>query len=245
MLQKFTRVLPGGIALHKDGGSIFVDGHQRFRILPGDRREILMMQHIQFDGHHGVEGFNNKWRKPDEFREFLAGNDEKFGKLLKSEAFANISTGTIGPMMYPGLLFTLMAALLAALGLRRVLVREGKIADRTSLELKTVVLTLRVRGHHPEGDDYVAEQISSTGPEENAGGLLNLVFILTAVVAYLFFVESVGFVLLAGAMLFVLLLRLGTRFLTGIAVTLVFIPMVYHIFAHFLRVPLPRGFLGW
>lgn len=59
------------------------------------------------------QGFDHTWRPPEEFQQFLAANDEKFGKLLKNPAMSSVSESRIGPMVFPTVIG---AALVLALG---------------------------------------------------------------------------------------------------------------------------------
>jgi hypothetical protein len=65
------------------------------------------------------------------------------------------------------------------------------------------------------------------------------------VLLYLAFSRAAGFVLTAGVLLAALLLRVGVRPRTAAIVTAVLVPAAYQLFAVALRVPLPRGWLGW
>tara|TARA_R110002111_G_scaffold256979_3_gene324769 strand:+ start:124166 stop:125542 length:1377 start_codon:yes stop_codon:yes gene_type:complete len=76
-------------------------------------------------------------------------------------------------------------------------------------------------------------------------GIVNTVLVLSCVVAYLLLAEKVGFLLTAGAILFLLLWKLGTRWWMSVLITILFIPGIYTLFAQLLRVPLPRGMFGW
>ncbi len=69
--------------------------------------------------------------------------------------------------------------------------------------------------------------------------------IIVWVVAYLVFADIVGFILTAGLLLVLLLVRLGNRMLVSVAVGVVVVPVIYQLFAVVLKVPLPRGWLGW
>ena len=69
--------------------------------------------------------------------------------------------------------------------------------------------------------------------------------VLAWIALYIAFAETLGFVLTAGALLLVHLLRLGTRPAVAVPLTLLLVPAAYHVFAVVLRVPLPRGLLGW
>jgi hypothetical protein len=65
------------------------------------------------------------------------------------------------------------------------------------------------------------------------------------VALYLALAETLGFIVTAALLLLAYLVRLGTRPAVAVPVTLVLVPVVYQIFAVTLRVPLPRGVLGW
>jgi tripartite-type tricarboxylate transporter receptor subunit TctC len=62
---------------------------------------------------------------------------------------------------------------------------------------------------------------------------------------YLALAETLGFIVTAGLLLLVHLVRLGTRPTVALPLAAVLVPVVYHLFAVILRVPLPRGVLGW
>jgi tripartite-type tricarboxylate transporter receptor subunit TctC len=69
--------------------------------------------------------------------------------------------------------------------------------------------------------------------------------VLIWIALYLALVETLGFVVTAAGLLLAYLVRLGTRPKVAAPLTLALVPAVYHIFAVVLRVPLPRGILGW
>lgn len=69
--------------------------------------------------------------------------------------------------------------------------------------------------------------------------------VLLWIALYVAFAETLGFVVSAGALLLAHLLRLGTRPAVAVPLTLLLVPAAYHLFAVVLRVPLPRGLLGW
>lgn len=75
--------------------------------------------------------------------------------------------------------------------------------------------------------------------------IINVIAGLAAVVVYLLLAETVGFVILAGLILFLLLWRLGTKPITSLFIAAMLVPGIYHLFAVILRVPLPRGWWGW
>jgi putative tricarboxylic transport membrane protein len=74
---------------------------------------------------------------------------------------------------------------------------------------------------------------------------INAVSVLAAVVAYIFLVGRVGFLLMATLILWGLMWRLWVRPVTAFAVAIVFSNCVYFLFAKVLRVPLPGGWLWW
>ena len=76
-------------------------------------------------------------------------------------------------------------------------------------------------------------------------GLVHFAEVVLAVVIYVTLAEVLGFVITAGAVLVYLFWRLGTRPAVSLLIALVLTPTVYQLFANILRVPLPRGWLGW
>ena len=69
--------------------------------------------------------------------------------------------------------------------------------------------------------------------------------IVVCVVAYVVLAETMGYLLTAGLLLVFLLLRLGNRWCLSFLVSMVVVAVTYQLFAVVLRVPLPRGWLGW
>jgi tripartite-type tricarboxylate transporter receptor subunit TctC len=62
---------------------------------------------------------------------------------------------------------------------------------------------------------------------------------------YIAIAERAGFLLTAGTLLLMYLLRMGTRVRIAVPLTLILVPAAYYVFATVLRVALPRGVLGW
>lgn len=94
------------------------------------------------------------------------------------------------------------------------------------------------RGRHAESDPGARVPAPP-------GARLRFAEVLLWIGLYIALAETLGFVLTAGALLLVHLVRLGTRPAVALPLTLVLVPVAYHVFAVVLRVPLPRGFLGW
>jgi hypothetical protein len=76
-------------------------------------------------------------------------------------------------------------------------------------------------------------------------GVIHALEAVLGVVFFVWFAESLGFVLTSVLMVAYLLWRLGTRLVTSAAITLALVSLVYQLFANVLRVPLSRGLLGW
>ncbi|WP_145306072.1 tripartite tricarboxylate transporter substrate-binding protein [Gimesia fumaroli] len=91
---------------------------------------------------------------------------------------------------------------------------------------------------HALAPDVSSETVTSQG-------IVNTILVLLGIVAYLLFAEKLGFILTAGTILFLLLWKFGTRWWMSALIVLCFIPGIYTLFAQLLRVPLPRGLLGW
>lgn len=76
-------------------------------------------------------------------------------------------------------------------------------------------------------------------------GLVFALSLIGGVAAYVLLAETVGFILTSSVIVFSLLLLYGNRIWTSALVSVLLVPGVYELFANLLRVPLPRGILGW
>jgi putative tricarboxylic transport membrane protein len=74
---------------------------------------------------------------------------------------------------------------------------------------------------------------------------INAMVILAGVIAYIFLVDRVGFLLMGALVIFVCMWRLQVRLLTSAVVAVIFNSIVYFLFAKILRVPLSLGLLWW
>ena len=103
-----------------------------------------------------------------------------------------------------------------------------------------------VQSYHPVPCDVRCNlKLDSDVAAIRGQGLIRVIEIVAWVVAYLALVEWAGFVITASVLMLVLLLRMGTRWTVAVAVSVVVVPLAYQVFAVALRVPLPRGWLGW
>jgi tripartite-type tricarboxylate transporter receptor subunit TctC len=73
----------------------------------------------------------------------------------------------------------------------------------------------------------------------------DMALLIGCVVLYVLTAETFGFVLSAAAILLILFRRMRVKSLVAIPATVLLVGLVYQLFAVGLRVPLPRGFLGW
>ena len=165
-----------------------------------------------------TQKFDRTWREADDFRSFLADTDQTFGDLLQSDAMRSVNEDRFPPMAYPSVLIGLIAIVLA---------RLAWTLNRTS-------------GH----SEPPIEQPSFAETPRATAGLINLSLVIVAIIAYGLLAETLGFVVTASLILFVLLVRLGTRWTSSLLMTIGVVPATYALFAFVLRVPLPSGWLG-
>ena len=82
-------------------------------------------------------------------------------------------------------------------------------------------------------------------PPLSRPGLLRAGLALVWVVLYLLLAETIGFVLTAFLLLMLIWRALGVRWLVALPLAACLAVGVYQLFAVWLRVPLPWGWLGW
>ncbi len=78
-----------------------------------------------------------------------------------------------------------------------------------------------------------------------AAGLGRIALVPLWVVLYVLLADQVGFIIAATALTFFTMWRLGVRPAVAAGVVAVLVPAVYQVFAVYLRVPFPWGWLGW
>lgn len=106
--------------------------------------------------------------------------------------------------------------------------------------LGLVTLGLFARVLTIEKSEPDIEQAAAPSPN-----LLRFLLVIGLVVGYIYIAETAGFLLTMSGLLFVMLWVYGTRWWISLLIALLFTPAVYVLFAQILRVPLPRGWLGW
>ena len=104
--------------------------------------------------------------------------------------------------------------------------------------LGAILLALLIRRLRRAGEEAKTEGISGLG-------ILHAAETIFCVFLFVWFAESLGFVLTSVLIVVFLLWRLGTRLFTSVAIAVFLVPLVYQLFANVLRVPLSRGVLGW
>lgn len=85
----------------------------------------------------------------------------------------------------------------------------------------------------------------SDAEDLTARGLLRVGLAVAAVVFYMLLAEEVGYILVMAFLLAVLFWRFGTKWYVACAVIGILVPVTYQLFAIYLRVPLPWGWVGW
>jgi putative tricarboxylic transport membrane protein len=78
-----------------------------------------------------------------------------------------------------------------------------------------------------------------------AAGWINIVFVLGAVVCYIFLAEYVGFLIFSFVILMILMKWLKVKVLPSLIMSAVVTVAIYLLFAKMLLVPLPWGLWGW
>ena len=165
--------------------------------------------------------FDSTFRTGSELHRFLSDTDTKLGALLTSDDMASVNTDRFSPMVFPNILAGAIACVLVSLLIRAAFVSKPETGDIPTTQ-----------------SPLVRQQVSWRG-------ILNFAVFVGATLAYLLLAETVGFVVLWSALLLLLLCWLGTRLQYSFLITAVVVPLAFEMFANVLRVPLPRGWLGW
>ena len=163
------------------------------------------------------QGFDHTYRTGEPLVQFFQEADEKFGKLLTSEAMASVRTDPFSPMVFPITITTLMVIVFVGLVISRHPVTTTDTSDET-----------------PQGSE-----------QRTSHNLPAMFVVVLSILAYWLFAETVGFVLISSLILFALLVTMRAPWKWTLVITFVFPVLVYQLFAHGLRVPLPQGWIGW
>jgi tripartite-type tricarboxylate transporter receptor subunit TctC len=171
------------------------------------------------------QGFDHTSRPTTEFADFLKRNDEMFGKILNRPEFQSVQSGPVGPMVFPGL-----AA--GVFGLSLITILMGTRRRTADVGASTSSVDSPLNGTSSSGGAIAL-------PTPRAMLLSGCV--VGAVVFYMLAADSLGFVVTASVILFVMTKLLGARVLTAGAVAVVESVAIYELFSGLLRVPMPIG----
>ena len=83
------------------------------------------------------------------------------------------------------------------------------------------------------------------GNAVNTSGVVNIFFVLGAILFYIFVAEYLGFIITAFITIFILMLRLKAPVVASLIMTCGVVLAIYVLFAKILLVPLPWGLFGW
>jgi tripartite-type tricarboxylate transporter receptor subunit TctC len=163
-------------------------------------------------------GFNLSVEGPGQFAATLAQQDELFRGILTGEAFRQVSAEHFGPMIFP--------SVIGALLLIALFIVVGEFRSERGHPGRRAGGTPALR---PEGARHLRPALA----------------VLAAVVFYLLAAEALGFLLTATVLLGGVLLLFRVRPWMAVAIAVTASVVLYQVFAVMLRVPLPRGLLGW
>lgn len=138
--------------------------------------------------------------------------------LLYVRTFPQLPEGQPGPALFPGIIGALFVIFGLTLVVRYLLARR------------------RVGAAAGSSDE--------APPATTTRGRVNALAVLGFVVIYLLLVQTLGFILTMGGLLFLLMWRLGARPLVALGAAAVTTAIIVVIFQQVLLVPLPTGLLG-
>lgn len=140
--------------------------------------------------------------------------------LLYVRTFPQLPEGQPGPALFPGIIGALFVIFGLTLVVRYLLARRraGSAAGSAGTD--------------------------EAPPPTTTRGRVNALAVLGFVVIYLLLVQSLGFILTMGGLLFLLMWRLGARPVVALGAAVVTTGIIVVIFQQVLLVPLPTGLLG-
>ncbi|MCI0527306.1 MAG: tripartite tricarboxylate transporter TctB family protein, partial [Nitrospira sp.] len=149
--------------------------------------------------------------------------------------FPELDDGYPGPALFPGIL----AGLFIVFGM--VLLAQSIWVN---------LLLDRSRKHTGENPRFPLSQAGDTDqPVQNKlysfKGILNVACVLAAILLYIFFVETLGFLITGFFLLALLMIKLGVPSWKSGMISLLSTVGIYMLFAKLLKVPLPWGLLSW
>lgn|GEM_PF-274073 len=139
--------------------------------------------------------------------------------------FPKLDDGHPGPALFPGILAGLFIVFGAFLLVQGVRARK------------------QVGAHLPPPGSHEAPPLE--GRTYSLQGILNAFCVAAAIVFYIFFVETLGFLITGFLLLIFLMIKLKVPIWKSGILSLLSTLGVYILFAKILKVPLPWGLLGW
>ncbi len=104
-----------------------------------------------------------------------------------------------------------------------------------------VIREARRKSKTPPPAEDEGGNVAITGKEN----YFNAVLVIILIAAFIVLVPHLGFIITGWAVLFILMWKLHTKPITALVISAVVVCFIYSVFAKGLRVPLPRGFIGW
>lgn len=149
--------------------------------------------------------------------------------------FPRLDDGHPGPALFPGVL----AGLFIVFGI-------SLLVQSLWANLARNRIWKRV-----EGDlELNPPQVNEVGPlvpskSFSFEGIINVLCVLASISFYIYFVETLGFLITGFLLLVLLMIKLGVPSWKSGVISLLSTLVIYMLFAKLLKVPLPWGLLGW
>ena len=130
-----------------------------------------------------------------------------------------------------------------------VLVEAGKRHPGPSLFPRILATLFILFGLMVILNGWRASRSKTPPPEEGVVGLklnyFNPILVVILIAAFILLAPKLGFIITGTVILAILMMKLQVRPIKGLITSVVVTCFVYFMFATMLRVPLPRGILGW
>ncbi len=192
-------------------------------------------------------GFDHTYRTGEELRTFLHDTDVKLGALLTSDAMRSVNRDPYPPLAYPYLILALLAVVVMALAFEKF--RAGRHWAVPARHAGSATEQATEAAHFTSGGPPTVEDETAATKRLPAActrdGYVAFALVIGAIAAFVLLAEMTGFVLFASITLIGLAVWFGASTKQALLLTAILAPMIYHLFAHALRVPLPQGWFGW
>ena len=163
--------------------------------------------------------------------------------LLHVRGFPTLPAGAPGPALFPGI----VGALLVVFGLV-LAARSLHARARTARQYAEVEHSAKEQDpdENSTSEDFTGEVAPDNAPRQRASakGRLDALAVLGLIVGYLLLVDTLGFPLTMGGLLFLLMWRLGAKPWLAFGAAAITTAAIVLMFQQVLLVPLPAGPLG-